>query len=267
MKYYVVSDVHGFYDELMVTLTEKGFFKDAEPHKLIVCGDMMDRGKQAVEMQNFMMELFKRDELIFVRGNHEDLMCDMLMDLRYQDEREEIAWGYSHHVSNGTYDTALQLSGMKDSEVFQKIAEFIFKVENCDFYKVLMRNSVNYFETNEYVFVHGWIPCKTNDLPAYYRRGRTYEYNPDWRNASQKEWGAARWFNGMELCELRDIRERGKTIVVGHWNSSWGHCHLEGKCTEWGNDAIFTPYTSKGIMAIDACTAFSGFVNCLVIED
>ena len=40
MKYYVVSDVHGFYTPLVSALKEKGFFDDKEPHKLIVCGDL-----------------------------------------------------------------------------------------------------------------------------------------------------------------------------------------------------------------------------------
>ena len=39
MRYYVVADIHGFYSELIIALTEKGFFKDESPHKLIVCGD------------------------------------------------------------------------------------------------------------------------------------------------------------------------------------------------------------------------------------
>ena len=34
MKYYVVADVHGFFDELKFALTEKGFFTDTEQHKL-----------------------------------------------------------------------------------------------------------------------------------------------------------------------------------------------------------------------------------------
>lgn len=53
MKYYVVADVHGFFDELKFALTEEGFFTDTEPHKLIVCGDLFDRGKQAAELQEF----------------------------------------------------------------------------------------------------------------------------------------------------------------------------------------------------------------------
>ncbi|MBQ8726493.1 MAG: metallophosphoesterase [Clostridia bacterium] len=46
MKYYVVSDVHGFYDELIFALTEKGFFDEKSPHKLIICGDLLDRGEK-----------------------------------------------------------------------------------------------------------------------------------------------------------------------------------------------------------------------------
>ena len=52
MRYYVVADVHGFYLELQAALTEKGFYEDKEPHKLVVCGDLLDRGDEALELQN-----------------------------------------------------------------------------------------------------------------------------------------------------------------------------------------------------------------------
>ena len=32
-------------------------------------------------------------------------------------------------------------------------------------------------------------------------------------------------------------------------------------------DEDFSPFYSEGIIAIDACTAVSGRVNCIVIED
>ena len=78
MKYYVVSDVHGFYTEMIDALTEKEFFKDTSPHTLVVCADMMDGGSEAIKMQEFMMEQFRKGDLIFVRGNHEDLMIDLI---------------------------------------------------------------------------------------------------------------------------------------------------------------------------------------------
>jgi len=32
-------------------------------------------------------------------------------------------------------------------------------------------------------------------------------------------------------------------------------------------DADFSPYSAPGIIALDACTARSGIVNCIVVED
>ena len=34
MKYYVVADVHGFYDYMVRALTEQGYYTDEEPHKI-----------------------------------------------------------------------------------------------------------------------------------------------------------------------------------------------------------------------------------------
>ena len=69
MRYYVVADIHGFLSETRKALLEAGFFADNEPHMLIVCGDMLDRGKETREMQEFMLELLEKGELIFIRGN------------------------------------------------------------------------------------------------------------------------------------------------------------------------------------------------------
>ena len=74
MKYYVVADVHGFCSILKDALNEKGFFNDEEPHKLIVCGDLFDRGGEAIEIQNFILELLEKDEVILIKGNHEELL-------------------------------------------------------------------------------------------------------------------------------------------------------------------------------------------------
>ncbi len=44
MKYYVVTDMYGFYTDFYEVLKGKGYFEDKEPHKLIICGDLFDRG-------------------------------------------------------------------------------------------------------------------------------------------------------------------------------------------------------------------------------
>ena len=45
------------------------------------------------------------------------------------------------------------------------------------------------------------------------------------------------------------------------------HSKFGGKGTEFGKDADFSPYIAPGIIALDACTAYSGIVNCIVVED
>ena len=89
---------------------------------------------------------------------------------------------------------------------------------------------------------------------------------PDWRNADAALWSKARWINGMAAAHA-GITETGKTIVCGHWRCSFGHAKYEGKGGEFDNDPDFSPYCAKGILAIDACTAVSGKVNCIVIDD
>lgn len=265
MKYYIVSDIHGFYTILEATLRKNGFFDDTEPHKLIVCGDMFDRGNEVLEMQEFMLDLLHKDELIFIRGNHEDLLLEMLQNL--EDYKWDIVNGSSHHCSNGTWATALALCQMSEDEALCSPEQFTEKVMQSPFCKELIPSSVDFFETSNYIFVHGWIPCFTEDMPSWWQRNRTYTLNPNWRECDKKDWSRARWFNGMELAGKHGILEPNKQIICGHWHTSWGHCYLENKCTEFGSDVDLTPYYGEGIIAIDGCVAHSGTINCLVLED
>ena len=60
MKYYVTADVHGFYSILHNALEEAGFFAETEQHKLIVLGDLFDRGMEAPELQEFILTLMEQ---------------------------------------------------------------------------------------------------------------------------------------------------------------------------------------------------------------
>ena len=262
MKYYVVSDIHGYYSILKSELERKGFFseKAGVDHKLVVCGDLFDRGKRARELQDFILDLMSRDEVILIRGNHEDLMLSLLDD--------ELMWFgqnmfYSHHQSNGTVGTVLQLTKSSVSKVVFQPDLVRNAMGSTPFIRKIIPAMVDFFETTHYIFVHGWIPCHCIRINQYAEK---FEFNPNWRKSSVDDWNFARWTNGMNAAK-DGVIEPEKTIVCGHWHCSFGHSKLEGKGSEFGKDADFTPYFSKGIIAIDACTAESHSINCLVLED
>ena len=261
MALFAVSDVHGYYDETITALTEAGFF-DSDKNRLIVVGDALDRGAQPNEMVDFLLGLHRQGRLIYIYGNHEELFYSCLQDIA-AGGIWRIANGTSHHYGNRTFHTLAALSGMSLNEAILYPEELVSRAKKSDFYRLLLPTAINYYETEKYVFCHGWIPLdvKVVDMTA------VYSYNPDWRNADESEWHKARWRNGMEMCCMRGIKEEGKTVVCGHWNCSWGHARVSQICSERESDAITTPFYADGIIAIDACTARWGRVNCIRIEE
>lgn len=261
MAYFVLSDPHGCFEAVFDALTDKGFFTSKE-NKIILCGDMLDRGKEAILLSEFFVNLYKEGRLIFVYGNHEILFLSMLQSIA-KGGVYEIASGASHHYTNGTWDTALQLSGMTAEEAINAPLALVQRVMQTPFYQILLKSGVDYYETDKYIFVHGYIPCtKIEDVypPAY-------KYNPQWRDASPAEWDRARWLNGMEMAGVHRITEEGKTIVCGHFYANYGHSFLDRKCPQYGSDAIYTTYEMPGLIALDGATATTGIVNILVIDE
>ena len=262
MKTFVVTDVHGYYSILIETLAKAGFFAEAEPPRLIVLGDLLDRGSEAVKMVEFMKGLLDEGRLVYIRGNHEDLLVSCLQELS-QGEVFHISTPASHHYTNGTWGTLLQLAEMDENMAVRYPRELVSRVMHSTFYKELLPTTVDYLETDNYIFVHGYIPSRVSGRGPF----KWYSYEPEWREAEYEGWRAARWFNGMSLCSTFGVREEGKTIVCGHYHTSYGHAIIKNRCSEWGDDAIFDIYCDEGIMALDASTANSGRMNCLVFEE
>ena len=99
MKYFVISDVHSFYLEMLSSLKESGFDKKNPNHTLIVCGDIFDRGDKSVEVYKFLKSIPKK-RCILIRGNHEQLYFQLL-NKKYPE---------SHDFSNGTVRTFCQIA-------------------------------------------------------------------------------------------------------------------------------------------------------------
>ncbi len=265
MRYYAVADVHGFYEPLISALENAGFFQDTEPKKLIVCGDVIDRGDELERLVDFLLELKARDELVYIKGNHEDLLIQIVSDLECE-YVEDIAIGSSHHVRNGTWDTALLLGGMSEAMGLTNPRRLASRIMKSKFVTELLPFAVNYYEVENFIFTHGWLPSLCSMGDTSYRYYKYFAFNPNWRVASEQDWENARWYNGMEFACERRIFEEGKTVVCGHYHTSYGHSNIDGKGSEYGDDADFTPFFAKGIIAIDGFTAVSGIVNVAVLD-
>jgi hypothetical protein len=247
-KFFVVSDVHGFYHEMLDALDNAGFDPNNEDHWLISCGDNFDRGPCPEDVMVYLKMLPRK---ILIRGNHEKLLVECC----------ERGYPGMHDMSNGTFGTINEFGDAGSGYAFDECC-----IRTLARTHTFLDSMVNYFETKNYVFCHGFIPVTCNDnLPPYYRRNRPYSKMENWRDASQYQWDDAAW-----LCSF-DMIAQGfgieKCIVAGHWHASYGRHMVEGT-SEFGTDADFSPfnYNNKLIM-IDGCTAHSGKVNCLVIED
>ena len=229
MKIFAVSDVHGFTSILRRNLSNVGFEVNNPNHLLVLCGDLFDRGPEAKDMLKFIHEV---DNKIMVKGNHEDLMQEMIIR------------GYPllHDIQNRTYDTALQLAW--DSSLGDVNYTKLYGI-----FDNLCSQMVDFYETKRYVFVHGWIPVTPD--------------KKDWRDSSL--WEESRWLNGMEM-QMKGKTLTDKTIVCGHWHCSWGNA-IKFNVSEFDDDAIWDPYIAPGIIAIDRCTAYTQEMNIIVLED
>ena len=244
-KLFVISDVHGYYYEMLDALDNAGFDPNNEDHWLISCGDHFDRGPCPEDVMTYLTLLPRK---VLIKGNHEDLLMECI----------DRGYGLSHDFSNRTVQTILDFA--PNAQPFHVACAVAYeRIEN------FIGSMVNYFETKNYIFVHSWVPLNCDDdFPPYYIRGRKFSKMEDWREANDVEWEDARWGNPFAMAEQGLLPD--KTLVFGHWHCSAGWAQLEGR-SAFGEDAKFEPFYGDGFISIDACTARSGKVNCLVIED
>ncbi len=282
MKYFVASDIHSFFSIFKQALDEAGFDKKNDEHILIILGDLLDRGDETLETIKFIKSIPKKRRIL-IRGNHEYLFRDMVRRGKY----------LRHDNSNGTIKSLLNLNKEESMFTFDycintKVTkDYIKWIESDDW--------VNWYELDlpeeKFTFVHAFIPLSNKaNLPAYYAEPHNLEYNKDWRTTStQKEIEDSTWGCPWKLFDAGLFPE-DRTLVCGHWHvgaddvsrSFWAHYSAmnlisEKKLTEEeieNNWSILSRSASRNyifrgekIIALDACTAYSGKVNVMVIDE
>lgn len=244
-KFFVTSDIHSFYKPLTQALDEAGFDPNNKDHWLVVCGDMFDRGDDSGLVLQFIMSLERK---ILVRGNHDLLLRDLC----------KRGFPYRHDFHNGTTTTVYDLGDARIGNDFDKCCEVT--QNKLKEYNGLL---VNYFETQNYIFVHSFIPVNPKGFD-------TYTYREDWRDATDSEWEQYAMWNNPFFMSQDGLNETGKTIVFGHWHCSTGHAMDSGyEIGEFEPNAIWEPYFNKKtkIIGIDRCVAYTGELNVVILED
>lgn len=249
-RYFITSDVHGFFNELMVALNSKGFDVNNSDHKLIILGDLFDRGPDNRKVYEFAKSL--GDRFIYVRGNHEDLLGECVREIVSGREVSE------HHWHNRTVDTIAEFTQM-NTNVFRGFVRW--ESVNQTTWEVMKpildwidEKSVDCYELDDNVFVHGWIPS-------------TFR-----KNWTKENWQRARWYNGMEMWKNGYCLE-DKIIWCGHWCCSYGWSKIRQMYKEFPQknrkdwEKSFQPFVDDGIIALDSCVAYSNFLNCVVYDE
>ncbi|MBQ7283629.1 MAG: hypothetical protein IJW74_02075, partial [Oscillospiraceae bacterium] len=170
----------------------------------------------------------------------------MLMELL------ERRYPYGVDKHNGTESTVYQLGFDPSAFSFADHCRVAYSK-----FKPLYDSMTDYYETENYIFVHSWIPLIAERMGFK-------SYIADWRNADEELWMDARWGNPFELAE--NGLKPDKTVVFGHWHTSWARAYFDGR-DEFGAGADFSAYYGNGYIGLDAMTAHSGKVNVLVVED
>ena len=110
---YVCSDIHGRY-EMFMNMLEKINFGDKD--RMYIIGDVIDRGPHPIPL---LMDIFERDNITLMIGNHEHMMIQALL---YNDIDE-----YNDWMFNGGEITERQFD-ILDKNIQDDILE---KLENC----------------------------------------------------------------------------------------------------------------------------------------
>lgn len=234
-KIFAASDIHGHFTEFKNALDTAGFESGNPNHLLVFCGDLFDRGNENMKVMRFFERI---SNCVMIRGNHEDMLLKIFDDGRLKE----------HNYTNGTLTTIAEFFGKYAVDAVGSI-DFSGKSRTVDRITDLIMQMRDYYETEHYIFVHGWLPNRSGSI------------HNEWKHASDADWKNARFTKWAEAY-YGDEPVKGKTIVCGHLPTFFAK-----RFDEQRGDMEVSPFYGKGIIAIDGGTDITGKVNVIVLED
>lgn len=238
-KLFVVSDIHGHYTQLQRALDEAGFDENNEDHVFVSCGDLFDRGSENRKVYDFVAHLERK---ILIRGNHDERLAEIFDEgrINFCDVHNGTDVTLEEFFGVGSVGGCGELRIPKDDMMVSSLRRLVDEM-------------LDYYETENYVFVHGWLPTVRGEKP--------WRLVENWRDADAGAWHSARFFEWQLLYGTNDML-KGKTVVCGHRPTRLAYAFDPSRSL--GDSSI---YYGDGMIAVDAGTISSGRVNVLVIEE
>ena len=257
-KYFVISDIHGFYDEAIKALNEKGYDSNNENHMLLVLGDIFDRGKKSLEVYNWLKSLTDEGKAIILKGNHDDFLIKFLTDYSLPENQ----FNYYHNGLESTIKSFLKTKDgfreylkMKEKDNIKVDRYTAFKAWNSlakdiinkkyPYLLLWMSSFKYYYETDHYIFTHASLDTEAEN------------FKKPKRSFNDLLWDSGDFFG-------KDLKYINKTVVVGHFSTSDVR-KMYGLKNSNSHDILVRE--DKKIIMIDGTVANSKQINVLVIED
>lgn len=235
MKYFCVSDLHGKCDALKKALEEKDFNYNDAQHKLLVLGDVFDRGTQNIELWSYLKNIDEHDSLILIRGNHDNFFIDFLK----LENEEKYLFNIEHNGFGETIQNFSKLNPI-DLDSIKEAREVT--ISNYPDILSFFEKTKYFYETNNYIFVHAGINTELDD----------------WRESTVKE------FTWMKDFYEKEISNTNKTIVFGHVNTIKINKNLASLNVMESENSI---WYGKQKIGIDGQAHKTSKVNVLILED
>lgn len=251
MTYFVFADPHGNYEALITAITKMGYNAANPQHQLIGLGDYFGRAARSnsdcVNIWKYLTSPHHTNKPICIRGNHESILIDAI-------ERRQLT---ETDIYNGEHNTFASFLGRYPNQVKRDCylqfdaAKVMINVGFYDWLKSLPW----YFETEHYIFTHGFVPLQW--------------FGKKWklRDLCDWEWNTASWAKTPDYIWTLDQTHTkvDKTVVFGHWRAKELNEKFAGKWEELDGD-IYVDKERK-LIGLDTTTVLSHKVGCMILED
>ena len=228
---YIVSDIHGCYEQYLALL-EKIHFSEAD--ELYVLGDVVDRGPEPIKV---LQDMMKRPNVIIILGNHDFVMYSLMKTLAVEITEEnydkqlttDVMRDYNLWLSDGGRVTAEKFRELEPWEM----TDILDYIAGASLYEVIGHNG------KEYRLVHAGISefSPEKGLEEY----ELYNFLEERADYSKRYYPQDNVFLVTGHTPTVIINGWGKTEVY----RAHGHIALDCACVAGGRLAAFCVETEE----------------------